>query len=130
MIIRNGLLVEIAQLADEGGAQVLAQLVCLHAIHVGAEEVDEVVADAVVLRVVVHGAACAVTRHGVLHNFCNSCTRTVAHQHDFVGQQNRFIHIVGNHNGGYFFLVPDFNKDILKFASGQRIQHPERFVQQ
>ena len=54
----------------------------------------------------------------------------VAHQQDAVGQQNRLVHIVRDHEHGLLRLPHDAHEFFLDRAARERIQSAEGLIQQ
>ena len=54
----------------------------------------------------------------------------VGHHHHAVGQQDRFIHVMGDTDRGDFGAGPDFHQDLLQLPAGQTVKHAKGFVQQ
>jgi hypothetical protein len=48
--------------------------------------------------------------------------RAARHHHDAVGQQERLVHIVGNHDDGLPLGLPERHELVLELHSGQRVQ--------
>ena len=51
-------------------------------------------------------------------------------EEDAVGEQDRLVHVVGDHEHGLLGGAPDLDQLVLDHAAGQRIEGAERFVQQ
>ena len=71
------------------------------------EEVDEVVANPVELRIVMNRFAAAPARHRIDDDFRDPCLRAVAHEHDTVGEQDRLVHVMSDHEYGLIDLPAD-----------------------
>jgi hypothetical protein len=54
----------------------------------------------------------------------------VAHEQDAVGQQDGFVHVVGDHEHGLLGLAHDAHQLVLDGAAGQRVERAEGLVQQ
>ena len=88
------------------------------------------VADPVVLRVVVDAGAGALARHGDFDDLGDLGVRAVAHQQDLVGQQDRLVDVVGDHEHGLVRGLHDLQKLVLDGAAGQCIERAEGLVEQ
>jgi hypothetical protein len=56
--------------------------------------------------------------------------RAVAHQQDAVGEQDGFVHVVGDHEHGLVRGLDDLQQLVLDGAAGQRVERAEGFVEQ
>ncbi|KAG1647477.1 hypothetical protein GQR58_030576 [Nymphon striatum] len=74
----------------------------------------------------------AVTRAGEvdLEHLANARVWPVRHHDHPVGEQDRFVHVVGYADGGHLRAVPDFDQDVLQVPAGEAVQHAKGFVEQ
>ena len=94
----------------------------------GDEKVDEVVAQCVIIRLLVQVDTSTMTRQRIFDDFRHHGTRTICHQHDAVGQINRFIDIMRDHEGGLACLQTDAAYFVLQRAARQRVECREGLV--
>ena len=71
-----------------------------------------------------------LSRSGQLHvhHFTNGGRWAVCHHDNFVGKQNSFIDIMGNHNDGVIELRLDVHQRVLQVRTSQGIKRTERFI--
>ena len=86
------------------------------------------VADRVVVGVFDDFSPVARTRDCDLDTFGNTRVRSVCHQQDAVGQQDRLVDIVRDHEHGLMRGGADFHQFFLNVATSQRIERAERFI--
>ncbi|KAG1647471.1 hypothetical protein GQR58_030576 [Nymphon striatum] len=79
-----------------------------------------------------HEECLAVTRAGEvdLEHLANARVWPVRHHDHPVGEQDRFVHVVGYADGGHLRAVPDFDQDVLQVPAGEAVQHAKGFVEQ
>src|SRR6185369_9419521 len=94
------------------------------------QEIDQVIANRVVLRVLMYGVAAAIARQRALHDFGDARVRSVRHQHDFVGKQDRFIDVVGDHEYRLVRRGANLQQFVLYYAARQRVERAEWLVEQ
>ena len=72
----------------------------------------------------------AGTRQVDLEHSADLGTRAVGHHHYAIGQQNGFVHVVGDHHGGEPAAQPHFHQYFLQIPAGQGVKHAKGFVEQ
>ena len=76
----------------------------------------------VVERVLVHVGARALLRQRVLDDLGEHRARAVGHQHDAVGEIDRLVDVVGDHEHGLAGLLADAAHLVLQRAAGERVE--------
>ena len=94
------------------------------------QEIDDVVAQRVVKRMTVQIEAAAVLRQRIFHDLGQHGARAVGHQENLVGEINRLIDVMGDHERGLSGLETNAAHLVLQRAARQRIQRRERLVHQ
>ncbi len=95
-----------------------------------AQELHQVVADRIVVRVIDDVGARAWPRDGDPYRFRHPRKVSVRDQQDAVGQQDRLVDVMGDHEDGLVGAAPDLQQLVLDGAAGQRVQRAERLVQE
>ena len=72
----------------------------------------------------------AVLRQRIFHDLRQHRTGAVGHQENFVGEIDRFIDVMGDHERALPGLKADAADLVLQRAAGQRVQRRERLVHQ
>jgi len=54
----------------------------------------------------------------------------IRHHDDAVGEKERLIDIMRDHERGLLVLAPEFDEHLLQFIAREGIQHAERFIKQ
>ncbi|KAG0945926.1 hypothetical protein G6F31_014383 [Rhizopus arrhizus] len=88
------------------------------------------VADFVVAGLVVQAGPGPVARQVHADGFGDAGIGARAHQQDAVRQQDRFVHVVRDHEYGLAGFLDNAAQLILDGAAGQRVQRTERLVHQ
>jgi len=86
------------------------------------QEVDDVVAGAVIERMAMEIGAAALLGQRVLDDLRKHGVGTVGHQHDAVGQIDRLVDVVGNHEDGLAGLQADAPHLVLQGAARERVE--------
>ena len=86
------------------------------------------VAQGVVARRAVDRGAVARAGQGVHHHLRDPRVRAVGHQQDAVGEQDRLIHVVRDHERGLPRVRHQAQHLVLQGAAGQRVERAERLV--
>jgi len=101
------------------------------------EKVDDVIAQLVVAVQVVQIGSRAITGQRVVHHLgqpARSVTPgrvcAVVHEQDAVSQQDRFVHVVGDHEDGLLGVANDLNQFVLNRSTRQCIQRTKWLIQQ
>src|SRR5665647_345912 len=94
------------------------------------QKIDQVVADPVVLWIVVDVVARAAARHGVVDDLGDRSAGAVGHEQNLVGEQNSFVHVVGDHEHRLVHCGADLEQLVLDDAAGQRVERAEGLVEQ
>mmetsp|Transcript_27893 Transcript_27893/g.52174 ORF Transcript_27893/g.52174 Transcript_27893/m.52174 type:complete len:340 (+) Transcript_27893:987-2006(+) len=94
------------------------------------EEVHQVVADRVVIGMLDDPGAGAGPGDRDLDRFRDAGEGTVGHQQDPVGQQDRLVDVMGDHEHGLFRAAPDLEQLFLDGAPRERIERAKGFIQQ
>src|ERR1700737_472867 len=97
----------------------------LAAVH---EEIDHVIAHAVIERVTVNVVALALLGQRIFHDLGQHRVRSISHQHDAVSKINRLVNIMGDHEHGLTGFQADAPNFILQCAAGECIKRGERLV--
>ena len=86
------------------------------------------VAHAVIERMLVEAGADAVARQRVVDDFREHCAGAVGHEHDFVGEIDRLVDVMRDHEHGLPGGGADAAHLVLQRAAGQRVERRERLV--
>ena len=89
------------------------------------EELDELLAQAIIIRMFHNSPALAWARKAHVHNFANLGGRPVCHAHDAIRQDQRFIHVVSHHEGSDLVSTPQLDEHLLQLVASERIEHTE-----
>jgi hypothetical protein len=89
------------------------------------QEIDDVVAHAVVERVLVEVGALALLGQRVLDDLGQHGVGAVGHQHDAVGEIDRLVDVVGDHEHGLPGGGADAAHLVLQGAARERIERGE-----
>ncbi len=84
----------------------------------------------VVIGMAVQIGAAAVFRQRILHDLGQHGTRAVGHQENPVGEIDRLVDVVGDHEGGLPGLKTNAADLVLQRAARQRVQRRERLIHQ
>ena len=90
---------------------------------------DEILAQFVVVRMFHHFFAIARPREGDFEDVADFGFGTVGHHDDAVGEKERFIDVVRDHERGLFVFAPKFDQRLLQFVAGERVEHAKGLVQ-
>ena len=82
------------------------------------EELNQVSAKLLVIRML-HDALRSRGRGNETCKISPTSPRTVGHANDSIGEKERFIHVMGNHQGSQLFATPEFEKDLLQLEPGE-----------
>ena len=88
------------------------------------------IAQRVVIGMAVQIDAAAILRQRIFHDLGQHRARTVGHQKNLVGEIDRFIDVMGDHERGLSGLQTNPAHLVLQRAARQRIQRRERLVHQ
>jgi len=94
------------------------------------QEADQLTAQVVVVGVIHYLEPLARPRQGHLQDLADAGLRAVGEAHHPIGEQQRFIHVVGHHHGGHAGLLADLHQLLLQIAAGEGIQGAEGFIQE
>ena len=94
------------------------------------QKIDQMIADPVELRIVMNGQTRAIARQGIANDLGDARARAVAHQQDAVGQQDRFVDIVGDHEHRLIRGRTNPHQLVLDHAAGERIERTEGLIEQ
>ncbi len=94
------------------------------------QEVDQVIAQGVILRLAEQGLAAAVAGQSDLDEFHDTGIGPVAHQHDTIGQENGFVNIMRDHEHRLASRRDDAQQLVLDGAAGQGVERAKRLVEQ
>ena len=94
------------------------------------QEIDDVVAQRVVIGMAVQIDAAAILRQRIFHDLGQHRAGTVGHQKNPVGEIDRLIDVMGDHERGLSGLQANPADLVLQRAARQRIQRRERLVHQ
>lgn len=94
------------------------------------QEIDDVVAQRVIMRVLVQIDARAIPRQRVLDDLRQHGAGAVGHQKNLVGKIHRLVDVMGDHEGGLAGLQRHTPHLVLQRAAGQRVERRERLVHQ
>ena len=112
----------------------MARIVILRGLHeslaAGDQEIDDVVAHRVIKRMPVEIGARALFRQRVLDDLGQHRARAVGHQHDAVGEIDRLVDVMRDHEHGLSGLDADAADLVLQGAAGERVERRERLVHQ
>ena len=94
------------------------------------QEIDDVIAQRVVIGVAVQIDAAAILRQRIFHDFGQHRAGAIGHQENLVGEIDRLIDVVGDHERGLAGLQANAAHLVLQRAAGQRVERRERLVHQ
>ena len=94
------------------------------------QKIDQMIADPVELRIVMDGQTRTIARQGIANDLGDARARAIAHQQDAVGQQDRFVDIVGDHEHGLIRGRADSHQLVLDHAASERIEGTEGLIEQ
>ena len=86
------------------------------------QKIDNVIACRVIKRVLVEIIARALAREGILDDLGQHRARTVGHQHDLVGEIDRLIHVMRDHEDGLPGFLTDAADFILQGAAREGVE--------
>ena len=94
------------------------------------QEMDHVATNFLVAWIVVDGrpVARAVNIHG--ERWAERGVRAGAQGNNAVGQQNAFVHVVGDEHHGFLILLPDAGDFILQRRAREGVERGEWFIEQ
>ncbi|KMS94310.1 hypothetical protein BVRB_022690, partial [Beta vulgaris subsp. vulgaris] len=94
------------------------------------EEVQHLLAVGVEIGMLEQCLAVARARQIDLEHLADRGARPVGHHHHAVGQQDRLVDVVRDHDRGDFRAVPHFDQHVLQVPARQAVEHAERLVEQ
>src|SRR5215469_14475499 len=94
------------------------------------QKVDDVIAHAVIERVAMNVVALALFGQRILDDLGEYGVWAVGHQYHAVGEIDRLVDIVGDHEHGLAGLEADAPHLVLQRAAGERVERGERLVHQ
>ena len=100
------------------------------AVFVLLKEVEQFGAIVVIARMVEQRLAGAWARQIHIHDLADPGARAVGHHHHAVGQQDRFVDIMGDANGGHLGARPHLHQHLLQLPPREAVEHAEGFVEQ
>jgi hypothetical protein len=77
-----------------------------------------------------HGHACAIRRHRVFDDLGDYRVRAVRHEQDLVGEQDRLVDVVRDHEHRLVRRAHDPHELVLDRAPGERVERAERLVEE
>src|SRR5260221_6478669 len=94
------------------------------------QEIHKMVSQLVVLPIMVQGVAIARLVERVVDDLGDARVRAGRHQHDAVGEQDRFVDVVGDHEHRLVGRGADLQQLVLDHAARQRVERTERLVEE
>jgi len=94
------------------------------------EEIHQMISYLIVTRIMKESRPGTIARQSDLDDFGNTRPRTVAHQHNAVGQQYRLVDVVRDHEDRLPGGLHNGEQFVLYGAACQRIERPEGLVEQ
>ena len=88
------------------------------------------VAQRIVIGMAVQIDAAAIFRQRIFHDLGQHGTGAVGHQENLVGEIDRLVDVVGDHEHGLAGLEADAPHLVLQRPAGERVERRERLVHQ
>src|SRR5260370_36966083 len=93
------------------------------------EKFDQIFSEFVIIRMLEYGLAFARPWKSDLKNVSHLSFRAVGHHDYAVGEEERLVHVVRDHEGGFFVASPEFNENLLELHAGKRVEHAGGFIE-